>query len=107
MVGLFFKKAKAGAILKILPFDATSAQILAEGFDGGEKLALLNGERGDRKLNGRAFLEGQEGFEQSHGVLAARQANGNAVAVTNHVELFDSLAHFSKERFFEFQAFLL
>ena len=107
MVGFFFEEAEAGAILEILPFDAASSKIFAEGLDGGEELSLLDGERGDGKLDGGPLLEEQEGFEQSHRVLPAGEADGYAVAFANHVELFDGLAHFAEERFFEFQAFSL
>ena len=71
MVGLFFEEAKAGAILKILPFDAASAKVLAKRLDGGEKFALFDGEGGDGKLDRGALLQQDERFEQGHGVLTA------------------------------------
>ena len=101
VAGLFFDEAEAGFVADVEPFDVALFEIVAEGSDGGEELALLDGEGADLKIDGGAFLEEQEDFEEGDGVLAAGEADGDAVSIADHVELLDGLADFSEQCFFE------
>ena len=60
MVGLVFEQAQRRRIAKIGPGHAALLQIFADGFDGPQKLALLHGERADRKIDRRALLQQQQ-----------------------------------------------
>lgn len=85
----------------VRPLDAEAANIFADGLDGTQKLALLDGEGANREVDGRAFCEQEKRFEQGNGILAAGYGYGNAVAVANHAEAMNGFADFPQQSFFE------
>jgi hypothetical protein len=93
MIGLFVDEADGGIIAVEGPIDAACPEILADGFDGAQEFSLLNGERANGKIDGRALLQEQEGFQHGHGILTAGDGGGHAIAFANHAETLDSFAN--------------
>ena len=50
---------------------------------------------------GARFCEQQQRFQQRGRILAAGERHGHAVAVANHLEAVDGLAHLAQQCFFE------
>jgi len=55
------------------------------------------------KLDRRALAQSQQNFEQREGILAARKRHGHAVALANHLESRNRVAHPAQECFFQVQ----
>ncbi len=90
VVGLFLEEIEGGVVAEVGPRDASLLEICAERFDGPEKFSLFDGEGADGEIDGRALLQEQESLEQSGGVLAAGEGDGDSIAITDHFEFGDS-----------------
>ena len=81
------------------PVDAARLQIFPHRLEWPQEFPLLDCESTNGEANGRAFLQQQQGFEQRERIFAARNANCDAIAIANHAEARDRLAHFAEYRF--------
>ncbi len=82
------------------PINATRFEEFANGMNGGEKFALLDGEGLNGKRNGRALLHEQQRLQEGERIFAAGYANGDAVALTDHAEAADGFADLTQDGFF-------
>ena len=69
--------------------------------DRREKLALFHGESANAEIDRRALLQQQQRLEQGDGILAARNGDGDAVAVADHLEAMNRFADFPQQGLFE------
>ena len=93
MIGLFVDKAERGLIVIVVQArPALSGIRRTAGW--AEEFALLDRKGADRKPDGSALLQKQERFQQSDGILAAGQSDGDPVALADHLEALDCLADF-------------
>ena len=81
------------------PRHAALLEVFGQGLDGPQKLALLHGESAHGELDGRAFLEQKQDFEQGGGIFPSRKRHRHAVAVANHLEAVYGFADFAQEGF--------
>lgn len=103
VIGLFVEEAEGGGVAEAGPGDSFFAQVFADGLDGAQEFTLLDGEGADGEVDGGAFLEQDEGFEQREGIFAAGEGDGHAIAVADHLEAVDRLADLAQKCFFEVQ----
>lgn len=103
VIGLIGEQAERGIVAVKGPGDVVVEHPLAEGLDGGEELALIDGEGAKGEMDGGALLKDREGREEGEGVLPAGKTNGDAVAVTDHPEARNRLPHTAEYGFFELQ----
>jgi len=96
VIGLVFEEFQGRVVGVIGPIDAEGFDVFADGGDGGEEFALLDGEGADGEIDGGAFLEQEEDFEHGDGILAAGDSDGEAVAMADHVEAMDGFADFAE-----------
>src|SRR3972149_1124835 len=68
------------------PGDAERGDLRLDRADVGRELPLLDGDRDQLVREGRAPAGGRERVEQAEAVLAARDADGDAVARAEHRE---------------------
>jgi hypothetical protein len=85
-----------GRVLNVGPIDAPVAEKGPNRSDRGEEFTLFDREGANRKIDGRALLQEQQGFEQSERVFAAGYADCNAVAFPDHAESADCLPDFTQ-----------
>lgn len=107
VTGLLREQAEGGVVGAESPLDAVIEHPLAEGLDGGEELALIDGEGTKGEADGGAFLQEGEGGEEGEGVLAAGEGDGDMVALTDHLKARDGLADAAQDGFFEVQVFIV
>lgn len=103
VTGLIGEEAEGGVVAAEGPGDVVVEHPLAEGLDGGEELALIDGEGAKGEADGGALLQEGESGEEGEGVLAAGEADGDTVSVTDHVEAGDGLTDAAEDGFFELQ----
>ena len=89
MIGFLFEQTQRRIVGVIRPFYAEPFDVLADGLDGAEELALFDREGADGKTDRRALLQQQQGFEQGERVLTARERHGYAIAIADHLESAD------------------
>ena len=103
VIRLIRKQIQRRLVLNVSPIDTARLQIFTDRLNRRKKLTLLDRERANAEPNQSALLQNQKGFQQSHGVFAARYTNGHTIAIANHPEFADCFAHFAQNCFFEVQ----
>jgi hypothetical protein len=98
---LFFDQSKGRAVREVSPRDVSSLEVRADRLHGTCELALFDSESLQMEADGGALLHEHEGFEQSGGILAAGDADSDAIAFADHVEIADGLPHFAQESSFQ------
>jgi hypothetical protein len=68
-------------------------KIAGQHVGGKARLLLIEIDRDDLEANRRAALQGEQHVKQRVGILAARQAHHDAIAVGDHAKVADRLAH--------------
>lgn len=53
---------------------------------------MFDGKGADGEVDGGALTQQKEGFEEAEGVFAAGKADGDAIALANHLEAGHGLA---------------
>ncbi len=101
VVRLLREQSNGRVVGVIRPFDAEAADVFADGFDGAQEFALLDGEGAHGEIDGRAFLQQHQRFEERDGIFAAGYGYGYAVAIANHFETMNRFADFAQQVFFE------
>ena len=86
------------------PVHSARLEIFGHGLERFEELALLDGERADREVDGSFVLQQQQRLQHGKGVLASGKRNRHAVAFADHFEAGDSLTHFAQDGLFDVQA---
>ena len=81
----------------VAPVDPSRLQILRHRLERPQKFSLLHGKRADGEIHRRTLLQQQQRVQHGERILAARQRHGHAIAVANHFEFRDSLAHLAKQ----------
>jgi hypothetical protein len=71
VIGLFFEQPEGGPIVKIGPVNAATLEVVTQGFDGTQELALFHGECAHGKVDRGALRKQEQRFEQGQGVLTA------------------------------------
>ena len=85
------------------PIHAAGLQIFAKRLNRAQKFSLLDGERADREVDGGALLQQKQRFEHGDRIFSAGKGDGHAIAIADHLEARDGLAHLAQQSFFEFQ----
>src|SRR4051794_36862238 len=89
MIRLVCEQLQRRIIGMVRPLHAEALDIFADSLHRREELTLLHRKSADTEIDGRALLQQQQHFEHGHRILAARNSNGNAVAIANHVKAMD------------------
>lgn len=107
MIRLLFQQSHRRRIFKIVPVDSSFAQPNTQRLDGPQKFALLHSECAYGELNGSFLLQKQKSLQHCERIFAARERDGNAVAILQHVEASNRFADFSQQSLFDFQTSII
>ena len=103
MIGLLLKQTEGGIVAMIGPVDSARLQIFSKRFERAQKFPLLHRKRAYGEIDRRALLQEQQRVQHCERIFAAGERHGDAVALADHVESRDRLAHLAEECFFEIQ----
>ena len=101
MLRLVVEQAQRRSVAVVGPRHAALFQVLAQRFDGPQKLALFHGEGAHREIDRRALLEQQQGLQQGGRILPPGERHRHPVAVANHLEAVDGFADLAQQCFFQ------
>jgi hypothetical protein len=107
MIGLLIEEAEGRVVGVVAPIDAARLEVLCHGFEGAQEFALLHSERAYGKLNRGAVAKPEQRFKQRERILTAGERHRHAIAIADHPEASDRIAHFAEKSFFQVQALII
>ncbi len=101
VLGLVLDEFQRRSVSKVRPLDSLRSQVLRQRFDRPQELSLLHGEGADREIHRRPVAQQQQRVQKRERILPAGKRDRHTVAVLNHPEPPDRLAHLAQQGFFE------